>query len=448
MTGPDLMAADVAIVGAGPAGIAAAVTAVANGARVLVLDEGSHAGGQIWRHRSDGPAGEPRNRVVRTWFGRLERVATDGAARVLGNTRVVDIETDGHGVHIIAERDGEPVHVSACNLILATGARELFVPFPGWCLPGVIGVGGAQALHKAGVAFSGKRIVIAGSGPLLLPVAATLARGGGHVLCVAEQASRASVVRFAAGLWRLPSLLLQAASYRAAFRGTAYRMGTWVLRVERDAELLSVTLTDGNAKWIERADVLCTGYGLVPSTELARLVGAATRAGPVVVDSRQETSVPHVFAAGELTGIGGAPLSIVEGEIAGAAAAGCGTVDAARLKLRVSLRRYAAAMDKAFTLRDEIRSLSTPETIVCRCEDVTFNRLCALKSSRQAKLYTRTGMGACQARVCGPAVQFLFGWERDSVRSPVEPACVSTVGCDSPNFADAPVAAIRGTQLT
>ncbi|HEX7051789.1 MAG TPA: FAD-dependent oxidoreductase [Longimicrobiales bacterium] len=409
--------ADVAVIGAGPAGIAAAVRAADAGASVVVLDEGMRPGGQIWHHRTR--AGLPR--LARDWLDALDR----SAATVVCGASVVDIEP---GFRLAAEVRGAPLTVDAGTVILATGARERFLPFPGWTLPGVVGVGGAQALLKSGASFAGKRIVIAGSGPLLLPVAASLARAGARIAIVAEQAPAAAVRRFGAGLWRTPGKIAQAARYRAAFRATRYAWGTWATRAAGDDAVREVTLTDGRHTWVEPCDVLCTGYGLVPSTELARLAGCAIDRGRVVVDARQRTSIPGIYCAGEPTGIAGVEASLIEGEIAGLAAVGRARKAIERLDAaRRRQRRFADRLDAAFAPRAELRSLAAADTIICRCEDVTAGRLRPEWSQRQAKLYTRAGMGPCQGRICGAALEHLFGWDAGTVRAPAVATRLATL---------------------
>jgi D-hydroxyproline dehydrogenase subunit alpha len=411
------MRADVAIVGAGPAGIAAAIHAAGAGSQVVVLDAAPQPGGQIWRHteRSALPA------VARRWLERLDRC---GATLVSG-AAVVDAEPGRLGV----EWRGRGLRVEAGAIILATGAQELFLPFPGWTLPGVFGVGGAQALLKAGLDVRGKRVAVAGTGPLLLPVAAALSRAGADLRMVAEQAPPEAVRRFAASLWRTPGRLLQAAAYRAAFPTVRYRWGTWVRRVDAVAGELRVTYASGQSAWIEPVDLLCTASGLTPSLELARLVGCEVQGGCVVVDDRQRTSLPSVYAAGEPTGNTGVEAALVEGSIAGLAAVGQEGSGATKRLLaeRARHRRFAEQAAVAFRLRPELRERVEPGTIVCRCEDI---RLAALKpewSARQAKLATRAGMGACQGRVCGPALHHLFGVEADTVRVPLVPTSLGVL---------------------
>lgn len=415
----EALTVDVAVIGAGPAGIAAAATIAETGRRVAVLDEATNVGGQIWRHRR----GKPAPAAARQWIRRLER----SGATLMCECSVVDVrdEADSGRFAITAERGVSPVLLQATTLVIATGARERFLPFPGWTLAGVVGVGGAQALLKSGLDVAGRRVVIAGSGPLLLPVAASLAAAGAHVLRVAEQAPRRAVTRFALGLWRRPAALAQAARYRAAFRGTPYATGEWIVAARGDGHVQEVTTTNGRAQRTIACDLLCTAYGLVPNTRLARLVGCEVANGAVVVDEHQRTSHPRTYSIGEATGIGGVDLALAEGQVAGRHIIGR-PVDGV-LRQRSALRAVAAEMEAAFALRDDLRQVPTPDTIVCRCEDVLYGDLRIGWTMRQAKLYTRAGMGPCQGRVCGTALEFLNGWPADSVRLPAEPALLSTI---------------------
>jgi NADPH-dependent 2,4-dienoyl-CoA reductase/sulfur reductase-like enzyme len=290
-----------------------------------------------------------------------------------------------------------------------------------------MGIGGAQALVKQGATFRGKHVVIAGTGPLILPVAASLTDAGARVMLVAEQSPFQAVRDFAISLLAQPETLLQAATYRLAFLRTPYATGTWVTAASGTDRLAHVTVTNGRSTWSLPCEVLCTGYGLVPNVEMASLIGCATSDGAVVVDERQATSVPGVFAAGEVTGVGGVALAIVEGEIAGAAAAGVTRVDSSLARRRSGLRAVGRRMERTFAVRAEARALAGHDTVVCRCEDVRHSAIASLSDARAAKLYARAGMGACQGRVCGPALEMLFGWQPGRVRSPLEPARLSTL---------------------
>jgi NADPH-dependent 2,4-dienoyl-CoA reductase/sulfur reductase-like enzyme len=357
-------------------------------------------------------------KVARRWIARLE--ATRAVVRE--STSVYDVARESSGLFVLrAEKAGGAVIVRANKVILATGARERFLPFPGWTLPNVVGIGGAQALLKTGMDVAGRRVVIAGSGPLLLPVAASLAGAGAKLLVVAEQAPATRVQRFATSLWRRPATLVQATTLRFAFLRTRYALGTWVSAASGDGAVREVTVTNGRSSETFACDLLCAAFGLVPNTRLARLIGCEVVDGTVHVDEKQETSVPDVYCAGDPTGVGGVDKALVEGEIAGFAALGL-SVPERLTSLRAALVREMKALDVAFALRPEVTSLAEPDTIVCRCEDVRLGDLDARWTSRQAKLYTRAGMGPCQGRICGAALETMMGWSPDTVRPPVQPA--------------------------
>jgi NADPH-dependent 2,4-dienoyl-CoA reductase/sulfur reductase-like enzyme len=282
----------------------------------------------------------------------------------------------------------------------------------------VTGAGGLQALVKSGLSVAGKSVVVAGSGPLLLAVAAFLRGKGATIRLVAEQAPRRKVARFGLGLARSPGKLIQASGLMWALRGVSFRPGCWPAAASGAGRLERVTISDGRSRWDVPCDYLACGFGLVPNAELPRLLGCATRDGVVVVDEGQRTTVPEVFCAGEATGIGGLEKSLVEGRIAGYVAGGRPDLTERWLPARRRARAFAASLDRAFSLRDELKALPQPETIICRCEDVTYGRLRAHDGPRAAKLQARCGMGPCQGRVCGPALGFLLGWLADSVRPP------------------------------
>jgi thioredoxin reductase len=320
-------------------------------------------------------------------------------------------------VHPLRRFGGSGGH-RAPSVVLATGAG--FLPFPAGRFERA-GVGARPSLLKSGLSFSGKTVVIGGSGPLLVAVAASLARSGARVAFVAEQASRGAVLRFGAGLWRDPGIIRDALAYRRGFAGAPYRFGTWVVEARGEDRVREAVLSDGRKTWTVACDYLCAGFGLVPSTELARLIGCRTDGEAVVVDEAQRTSVEGVFCAGEPTGIGGVEKALVEGQIAGWSAAGRKRQAAALLPERKRLDGYGRRMERAFALRPGLRRLPLPGTIVCRCEDVPLAAFDPAWSAREAKLYVRAGMGPCQGRVCGPALRYLFGWESDSVRVPISP---------------------------
>jgi NADPH-dependent 2,4-dienoyl-CoA reductase/sulfur reductase-like enzyme len=412
---------DVVVVGAGPGGMAAATVAAEAGCRVCLVDDNAAPGGQIWRGlRPESAAKYPHGKGFIHWAARFERTGGD----VLQGWQVVDQPAPGV---LRLERGGESRGVGFRRLILATGARERFLPFPGWTLPGVMGAGGLQALVKSGLDPRGKRVVLAGSGPLLLAVGAALASAGAMVLGIYEQAPVGSLMRLGLSLFAQPGKLAEGARYRLKARRAPYRSDCWVVRADGRGRLERVTLTDGRKKWSVDCDWLGCGFHLVPNLELPRLLGCRVVGGYVEVDCLQQSSVPGVACVGELTGIGGLEKALIEGQIAGLAAAG---KDALALRLvpqRQRLQRFAQRLDRAFAPRPELRTLADAGTVVCRCEDVKHSTLEGCRTWREAKLHTRCGMGACQGRVCGAATEFLFGWETAGARPPVFPAAVSTL---------------------
>ncbi len=407
---------EILVVGAGPAGMAAACAAAEAGKKVAVLDNSPWLGGQIWR----GEQTHPTSATAQRWLQRLRK----SGAQVFANATAFAAPAPRC---LMAETPTGVLELTWQKLILATGARELFVPFPGWTLPGVLGPGGLHAMSKAGWPVAGKRVVVAGTGPLLLAVADGLKQHGAQVSLVAEQTPLAKVLRFGLGLWRYPSKLCQGVGVKSRLLGVPYRCDCWPVKAEGTGRVQRVTLTDGERTWTEECDYFACGFHLVPNVELPLLLGCALTAGVVRVNVLQETSVADVFCAGEPTGVGGAECALVEGQIAGLTAAGLTGESCALFSHRAGWHSFRAALSKAFSLRPELRQLATPDTVVCRCEDVRRGALGGFADWRAAKLRTRCGMGACQGRTCGAAAQFLFGWENVSVRPPVFPVKVGAL---------------------
>jgi len=325
------------------------------------------------------------------------------------------------------------------KLILATGARERFLPFPGWTIPNVMGAGGLDAMVRGGLPIAGKRVVVGGTGPLLLAVAAHLARRGAKIVAVCEQAPLRRFVPFAAYLLREPAKLLQGIDYLTATRGTRFYTGCWPIAATGKEKLESVSLQRSGKNWEVRCDYLACGYHLVPNLELAALVGCRIEDGFVATDDMLQTSVAGVFCAGEPTSIGGVELALLEGKIAGLAAA-VGTAAAEKLVSHRRRRlRFVHALRSATALDPQLRKLATETTLVCRCEDVSYGALRKHVSWRDAKLQTRCGMGPCQGRICGAATEFLFGWDsalvESNIRPPIFPAMVSSLGIPDDNQA-------------
>ncbi|HEU5402232.1 MAG TPA: FAD/NAD(P)-binding oxidoreductase [Terriglobales bacterium] len=407
---------DVLVIGGGPAGMAAAACAAESGTHVIIVDDNPGLGGQIWRGQENG--GAPPE--VARWYGRLrnENIHAIRGARVF--------EQPEPGCLLAETWDGI-VELRYGSLVLCTGARERFLPFPGWTLPNVMGAGGLQALAKAGLPIAGKRVVVAGSGPLLLAVAAYLHEHEARVILIAEQASSAALRRFATRLLVYPGKVFQAIRLKLDLPGVRYRSDCWPVAAHGTDKLTGVTVQCGARQETIACDYLACGFGLVPNTELAALLGARLKNGYVDVDEWQQTSLPDIYCAGEPTGIGGLELSLSEGQIAGYAAAGKRSNATEVFAERKAYTKFATLLEKTFSLREELRMLPQDDTILCRCEDVRFGRARAYGSWRASKLHSRCGMGPCQGRVCGSAAEFLLGWMPESVRPPLFPVRVENL---------------------
>jgi len=407
--------ADVLIIGAGPAGMSAALAAAPSGARIVLIDDNPAPGGQIWRA---GPqASQPS--LARRLREQLQQRAN---IRVHSSTRVIACA----GLKQLLLEDADRGWLMVYDkLILCTGARELLLPFPGWTLPGVTGAGGLQALIKGGLPVQGERVVIAGSGPLLLASAASAKQYGARVLRIAEQASTAAVAGFAAQLPRWPDKWLQSFS----LFDRHYRTGTHVLAALGTEKLEGVRLQQ-QGQIVELAcDRLACGFGLIPNTQLGQALGCELDGQALAVDAWQATRRADHYAAGECTGFGGSELALVEGTIAGHAAVGERHAAQALGARRKRWQGFARALNQAFALNPQLKKLAEPDTLVCRCEDVPYSAITGHADWRAAKLASRCGMGACQGRVCGGAVQHLFGWQPAAPRPPFSPARIETLLC-------------------
>jgi NADPH-dependent 2,4-dienoyl-CoA reductase/sulfur reductase-like enzyme len=407
---------DILVVGAGPAGLAAACRAARGGKRVTIVDDNPSPGGQIWRRDQRKPNGNPSL----AWF----REARRSGVELIYGANIFDQPEPGL---VLGETREGVREIAYGQLILATGARERLLPFPGWTLPNVCGAGGLQALVKSGLSIEGKRVVVAGSGPLLLAVAAYLRKLGAHIPLIAEQTPWKRLFRFGLRMLGSPAKAAQAAGLRARLAWVPYLTDCWVTGAAGDEKLETVELRQGSRILNVECDYLACGFHLVPNVELAAFLGCELAAGGVRIDEFQETSMAGIYSAGETTGIGGLELSLVEGEIAGYAAAGLRHEAASKFRSRQKLRKFSELLNNTFALRDELRNSPRPDTIVCRCEDVTIERLRKQSGWRAAKLHTRCGMGPCQGRVCGPAIEFLLGWRFDSVRPPVFPVRLASL---------------------
>ena len=434
------MTTDVLIVGGGAAGVAAAVVAARSGCAVTLLDSGPAIGGQYYRgSKTPESASGLSYGVLRHAFDGL---VDAGRIDLRMSTYAYALERKESGFVMRTRGDdrhrGETQSIAARTVVIATGAFDRQLPFPGWTLPGVMSGGGAQALVKGSGVLPGRRIVVAGTGPFLLAVAHALISAGGDVVAVVEANDPLSLARHTRAVLPAAGKSADLAKFVSALarKRVPYLRRHRVRRADGDGRLESVTLSRVDADWrgipgterLLECDALAIGYGFTAQTDLAGQVGARMVIGSdgglaIEVDDRQRTSVPGLLAAGETTGIGGVDLARVEGIVAGAAAVGevrpaLSASAIARATRDVGrLRGFADALHATFPVRDGWRDDVAEGTIVCRCEEVTAGRVrdavtdLGARDARSVKLLTRAGMGWCQGRVCAPAVDGLCGFD-------------------------------------
>lgn len=435
MTGPDVSRERVPLVvlGAGPAGVAAAGAAVDAGVPVLLVDLSERLGGQYHRREPSAfDAGDPGalHHGWASWSADVTRLEHSPLFTHVAGAGVWAAQRlpDG-GVRLATDLEGHAT-IEADAVIVASGANERVVPFPGWDLPGVLTVGGAQALLKGQGMRPGHAVVVAGAGPLLLPVAAALARVRTRIVALADANDPR---RWLTGSPRgVPlSKMREGAGHLAtlARHGVRLRPRTAAIAARGDGRVEEVVLARLERDWtpvagsevVVPADALATSHGFVPDVSLALSLGCRLRsddptAPSVVVDAWQATGVPGVWAAGEVTGIGGADVAAHEGRVAGLAAARAlgGKVDERDLEAALARRRadgpFLRTLARVLAVGEGWTSWVTPETVVCRCEEVTLATVDAAIAHRGAcdlrsvKLTTRCGMGLCQGRLCAPTV--------------------------------------------
>jgi len=422
---------DVVVVGGGPAGLAAATEAATSGLAVALVDERSTLGGQIFKQPGPGfrvADAAALGKDFRRGRALIEAAERSGAT-VLLRTAVVSMR--GTSL-VLVEDERESTAVSARHVILAPGAHDRPVAFPGWTLPGVITAGGAQTLVKTQCVLPGKRVVFAGSGPLALAFPAQLVGYGVDVTVVLDAGpspGRRAVIRLLGAARGNTDLLRAAAGYRLGLlrARVPLRYRRIVVRAEGDGRVEQVVHAAVDAAWrpvvgteeTVAADTLCLGYGFFPSTELLRLAGCAFSydedlGGPTVVrDDWLRTSAPSVSAAGDGTGVAGSHVAIDEGRLAALGALlelDAIAPDAAGEQARPILRRlrrreaFRRALRPLHAVGAGIYELATPETTVCRCEGLTRERIEEAVSTTAdvnvVKILTRAGMGLCQGRNC------------------------------------------------
>jgi thioredoxin reductase len=455
---------DVLIVGAGPAGLSAAALISNCGVNVVVLDENARPGGQYYRQsRLAGSLAE-------TIVGSSQEAGRDLIDQI--NLTRTQICTDAmvwgveDNTNLLYTQGGRAGRISAKATILATGAHERVIPFPGWTLPGVMTAGAAQTLLKAQAILPGKQIVIAGTGPFLYPVSTQLAAAGARLEAICELSRDRFWPLRVNQPYRHLHIYKEALGYLAKMRrlGLHVAMGTTVVEALGDVALRQVVIAEVDHAHNERtgtrrtvaADTLLTSFGFVPNVQVPRLLGCDLRWDPVHqahfvnADARLQTSRQGIYLAGEIVGIGGHRVAKAEGLIAAVSAledlgykldprAVAAGQEASHT--RSAGRLFAAHMLKSFALKPNIFALTKPDTIVCRCEsvprkEIDYHAEIWEGAQRAVKQCTRAGMGRCQGRMCGFAVAQLVRLHSsnpeenpmpDTARMPVKPLALSEV---------------------
>ena len=442
---------DVLVVGAGPGGLAAAAAVGAAGLDVTLVDENPLAGGQIWR-QAFADAGTA-----------CEQARLPARARFLSSAVCAGFGESGAAV---VDANGSLLSIRARAVVLATGAYERVVPLPGWTLPGVMTAGAAQTLLKGSGVLPYRRVVVAGTGPLLLAAATQLLAAGVTVAAVVEAVRpRASDVRRVPELLVGGRLVLDGAGYLLRLAGARVPLltghaveeitggaggvgGVVVRRVLRD--------WSPSRRYAPReiaCDAVLLSHGFSSSVELAAQAGLR-----LVWDTQRqswrpwrsetfETSQPRVFAVGDCAGVGGAQIATAEGTLAGLAVAGrlTGRGDGIRRTRRLRrqlarLERFRRAMDGLSRIPPDVASRIRADTIVCRCQGTTAGELRravegGASTQHTVKLWSRAGMGRCQGRICGPNISDLLralcgqppGLDAPRVRFPVRPVAAGSL---------------------
>jgi NADPH-dependent 2,4-dienoyl-CoA reductase/sulfur reductase-like enzyme len=468
---------DIAVLGAGPAGMAAATEAAQRGARTVLIEESPAPGGQVYRAPPAGFRTKPD--ADRRAGDALRAALAASGVEVLTGHRVWGLG----GGPLVPEGEarlpfrldalppsGAPLTLEARALVLCPGTHERIIPFPGWTLPGVVGLAAATILLKAQGILPGRRVVVAGAGPLLYAVAAKLLRAGAEVPAVVDLATTSEWTRTLPALaWR-PDLLARGAAWRAFLKLAAVRVlpGHRVVAAEGGATLERVRVAALGSNEAEEfdCDALCIGHGLVPATEATRCFRAEHRYAPEdggwvpVLDADRRTSIPRLYVAGDGGGVRGAAAAPAAGRLAALAAlCDLGRISApehaqARKAPAGGFRRAArggAAMARLMALRPELVAAIPAETVICRCEGVTRGEIEGALADgatemNQLKQFTRCGMGPCQGRVCGEAAAELVaahvgGRERAGFatgRLPLRPVPMEALLGDF-DYADIPV---------
>jgi len=431
MKSPELI-----IIGAGPGGIAAAIEAAKAGVKVTLLDENPKAGGQIYRQFDEGfkvtnpqvlGRGYERGHELLKDFKMLEE-----RAQYLTEALVWGVF---EGRKLTFQHNESSLSLDFKSLIVAPGAYDRPVPFPGWTLPGVFTAGGAQRLVKMQRVLPGEKILLAGTGPIQLVLADQIISAGGNVEAILEAGNIDYSLQSITGTWGNWDLLADALYYWNQIRkaGVPLRRNHLILEARGDDRVKEAVIVEVDKDWRPKiqtqrtlkVDAICLGYGFVPSSELTLLAGCEHRYEPLlggwvpVRGEKMETSVPNIYAVGDGSGVAGSKVAILEGRIAGISVArSLDYIPANEAKDRIEqlkkdlrrINRLRKVLDEMSRPRPGLYELARDDTILCRCEEVTYGEIKdaieedPTNSINDLKRMTRAGMGRCQGRMCVPAL--------------------------------------------
>jgi NADPH-dependent 2,4-dienoyl-CoA reductase/sulfur reductase-like enzyme len=418
------VAEQIVVIGAGPAGLRAVEALVRGGVRPILIDEAERPGGQIYRQPPPGATRAPK---ALYGFEADKAVALHEVLSRLGEAvdyRPRTLVWNVHGNHLDTLGPGGQGGLDFGRLVIASGAMDRVLPFPGWTLPGVFTLGGAQIALKAQGVSIGRRVAFVGAGPLLPLVVHQYARAGAEIAAVLDVTPFAAKLRQAFGLLAEPGTLAKGLWYtlRNAMAGLTVHSDVRAIGVEGEGRVRGLWWRDAAGRKHEVAcDAVAASFGLRSETQLADLAGCAFSFDAVIRqwlpqrDATGRSSLQNVYLAGDGAGIGGADVAELQGERAALAVLeDTGQrVDAARVaaldQMLARQARFRRALEDAYPYPTHlVRDIADSE-IVCRCEGITAGAVRAAATERGAhevnrlKAFTRIGMGRCQGRVCGHA---------------------------------------------
>jgi NADPH-dependent 2,4-dienoyl-CoA reductase/sulfur reductase-like enzyme len=459
-----LKESDFVIIGGGPGGIAAAIKAAQAGVNVTLLDENERPGGQVFRQFEKGfkvddpdalgPDFKEGQELLHQFNSLRDKI------RYMNNTLVWGIFEDRT---LALARNEASSSLGFKHLLVATGAYDRPVPFPGWTLPGVFTAGGAQKLVKSERVLPGQHILLAGTGPLQLVLADQIIKAGGKIEAILEAGNVGeNWLQGLIGIWGNWDFLIEGMRYLRSIQkaGVPLLRSHIILEARGDGQVEEAVIAKVDKNWRPRlntarsvkVDAICLGYGLVSSTELTMLAECEHKydikqGGYIPLrKANMETSVPGIYAVGDGAGVAGRKVAIEEGCIAGiSVASASGYISRAKVSQQIrpyhkrlsKINRFRKVLDDISLPRAGLYELATDDTVICRCEDVTLKQLKAALADdtiqiKDFKRMTRMGMGPCEGRMCGPSIIEMLRHRLN--------ATAEDVGCLKPRPSIKPVA--------